>query len=102
MSYELMPDLIPMKEVHDALRLINQYIWKKGLRKEDIDFYSRTANWFPYLTEEPEFAEITERWQRYFDLEGDPVWTQIVLQFPVDPHTPEPPWHIDAQPPVGK
>jgi hypothetical protein len=96
---EVMRDLLPMEEVHDAKRAINCWLWNNGMDKHTIDDWTATANWFTPLLYE-EWGQYIHGLQDHIGLEADEVWTQILLQFPMSPGVAEPAleYHIDPDP----
>lgn len=102
MSYELMPDIVPMNSVNEALRAINSHMFQGGLHKEQAQYYFDSANWFPELLHPSHpWARKIKHLKDYigFDSDGE-ITTQILLQFPQPPFeaVPEVKWHVDDDP----
>lgn len=95
---------IPRDAVDDALRTINQHLCNVGMNAYERAYYAATACWFPELTSHPAIIRL----QKYVpnlpgeDTWGEETWTQILLQFPQDKDTPDPPFHVDDPPADGR
>jgi hypothetical protein len=97
-TYQVYRQHIARDIVDGALRAINQHLANVGLHPLQRDVYAQTACWFPELYDHPALVRL----QQHVYVGWLETWTQILLQFPQDKDTPDPPFHVDDPPADGR